>query len=456
VGELAHRIEGAVATLADPDVVARDLANVRTELANGLRLTEDRVDEAKRERATAVTSQRAAESERDEAVEQTTQAWERAETAEAEVARVRAEIDEIRERSAKAAKDHELRMEGVRIEYEAALDEARVGRQRAEGAADQLRAELVSQNEHHQAQIATLRSDAGGSSFEANGGGGGGGGGGYYGGGGGGTGVSRYSLVTDSASTASGNGEVIISYTDPVSATNFSGTTNANTPLHIATSSLATAPAGDTLTVQPTAQPSHGTVTSTSSGLTYTPASDYVGSDSFTYKAADASGDYASGTVNITVVPTAPPPPTNVSAVAGNGTVSLTWTAPSFDGGSAITGYDVYEGTTSGGELTTPVASGVSGTSTSTVCTSTCAYTVTGLTNGVTYFFEVKAVNSVGTSAVSNEASAAPLAPVSTGPPTQGYRLVASDGGIFSFNAPFVGSMGGTHLNQPVVGMAAS
>jgi len=160
VGELAHRIERAVATLADPDVVARDLANVRTELANGLRLTEDRVHEAKRERATAVTSQRAAESERDEAVEQTAQAWERAETAEAEVARVRAEIDEIRERSAKAAQDHELRMEGVRIEYEAALDEARVGRQRAEGAADQLRAELVSQNERHQAQIATLRSDA--------------------------------------------------------------------------------------------------------------------------------------------------------------------------------------------------------------------------------------------------------------------------------------------------------
>ncbi|HVC66411.1 MAG TPA: hypothetical protein VND44_02355 [Acidimicrobiales bacterium] len=38
-----------------------------------------------------------------------------------------------------------------------------------------------------------------------------------------------------------------------------------------------------------------------------------------------------------------------------------------------------------------------------------------------------------------------------------GYRLVATDGGIFSFgSAPFYGSMGGTHLNQPVVGMAAT
>jgi hypothetical protein len=41
-------------------------------------------------------------------------------------------------------------------------------------------------------------------------------------------------------------------------------------------------------------------------------------------------------------------------------------------------------------------------------------------------------------------------------PPTAGYWEVASDGGIFTFgNAGFFGSMGGTHLNAPVVGMAA-
>ena len=37
-----------------------------------------------------------------------------------------------------------------------------------------------------------------------------------------------------------------------------------------------------------------------------------------------------------------------------------------------------------------------------------------------------------------------------------GYYLVASDGGIFSFAAPFFGSMGGQHLNQPMVGMAVT
>ncbi len=37
-----------------------------------------------------------------------------------------------------------------------------------------------------------------------------------------------------------------------------------------------------------------------------------------------------------------------------------------------------------------------------------------------------------------------------------GYRLVATDGGVFSFCEPFYGSMGGRHLNAPIVGMAAT
>ena len=37
-----------------------------------------------------------------------------------------------------------------------------------------------------------------------------------------------------------------------------------------------------------------------------------------------------------------------------------------------------------------------------------------------------------------------------------GYRFVASDGGIFSYDAAFFGSMGGTRLNKPVVGMAGT
>jgi len=36
-----------------------------------------------------------------------------------------------------------------------------------------------------------------------------------------------------------------------------------------------------------------------------------------------------------------------------------------------------------------------------------------------------------------------------------GYWLVASDGGLFAYNAPFFGSTGAIRLNEPVVGMAA-
>jgi hypothetical protein len=37
-----------------------------------------------------------------------------------------------------------------------------------------------------------------------------------------------------------------------------------------------------------------------------------------------------------------------------------------------------------------------------------------------------------------------------------GYFLEASDGGVFSYGTPFLGSMGGKHLNAPVVGAAAA
>ena len=48
-----------------------------------------------------------------------------------------------------------------------------------------------------------------------------------------------------------------------------------------------------------------------------------------------------------------------------------------------------------------------------------------------------------------------PVVGMAADPVTGGYWLVASDGGIFAFDAPFFGSMGGNQLNKPVVGMAA-
>src|SRR5207249_7134965 len=94
-------------------------------------------------------------------------------------------------------------------------------------------------------------------------------------------------------------------------------------------------------------------------------------------------------------------PPTGLTATASSSQITLSWTAPANNGGSAITGYKIYRGTTSGGEGTTPIA---------TISGSTLTYTDTGLTNGQTYFYKVTAVNSVGESVPSNEASATPAA----------------------------------------------
>jgi hypothetical protein len=51
----------------------------------------------------------------------------------------------------------------------------------------------------------------------------------------------------------------------------------------------------------------------------------------------------------------------------------------------------------------------------------------------------------------------APMVGMANTASTNGYWLVASDGGIFNYgDAGFFGSMGGRHLNQPIVGMAAT
>ncbi len=105
------------------------------------------------------------------------------------------------------------------------------------------------------------------------------------------------------------------------------------------------------------------------------------------------------GDVTVTagpVTPTVPDPPTLDTATPGDTTVDLSWSAP-YDGGSALTGYNIYSGISSGGEtLLDNVGAG------------TTVYNDTGLTNGTVYFYKVSAVNIVGESALSNELSATP------------------------------------------------
>ena len=108
-----------------------------------------------------------------------------------------------------------------------------------------------------------------------------------------------------------------------------------------------------------------------------------------------------------------------MAAYPANGSAALTWAAPQQDGGSAITGYNVYKGTVSGGESGTPVnATPLARTATT--------YTVTGLGNGTKYYFTVKAINALGLSAASHQASATPTTAATA--PTAPRTLAATPG----------------------------
>jgi hypothetical protein len=82
---------------------------------------------------------------------------------------------------------------------------------------------------------------------------------------------------------------------------NISTPQNTSRPLTLTGSD----PDGDALTFSIVTSPAHGTLSGSPPSVTYAPALDYVGPDSFTFKANDGKVDSAVATVNITV--TAPP-----------------------------------------------------------------------------------------------------------------------------------------------------
>jgi fibronectin type 3 domain-containing protein len=100
----------------------------------------------------------------------------------------------------------------------------------------------------------------------------------------------------------------------------------------------------------------------------------------------------------VSIMPrTVPTAPQSLNAQFGNQNVTLTWSIPENNGGLEILYYAIYQGTTSGGETWLTNTTGAS-----------LSYMVTGLTNGLTYYYKVRAVNAEGLSAYSNEASAIP------------------------------------------------
>ena len=108
----------------------------------------------------------------------------------------------------------------------------------------------------------------------------------------------------------------------------------------------------------------------------------------FRVSAANAVGE-SPFTAPVAGIPASTPTaPQSISALAGNGEVTLAWTAPSSAGGSPVLRY-VVERYDTGSSSWVIVDNNVTALS----------LLVTGLTNGTSYLFRVSAINSAGTGA---------------------------------------------------------
>ena len=151
--------------------------------------------------------------------------------------------------------------------------------------------------------------------------------------------------------------------------------------------------------------------------------------------AADANYNTASSTaLPFSITATAPGVPTSVSAVGGDASAIVTFTAPVFNGGSAIT---TYTATSSPAGGTGSVSQSGSGT-----------ITVTGLTNGTAYTFSVTATNGASlTSSASTDSNSVTPSAGSTIPyaPTA-VVITPTDGGLsVAFTA---GNNGGSAITD--------
>ncbi len=160
----------------------------------------------------------------------------------------------------------------------------------------------------------------------------------------------------------------------------------------------------------------------TPSGTTQTITSLTNGTTYYFKVAAVNSVGTGTQTSSVSAVPaTTPGLPQSLAATRGDTQVALSWSAPSSTGGTAVTGYKVYQSTDDASftEVATP-----SGTS----------HTVTSLTNGTTYYFKVAAVNAVGTGSQTSSESAVPA--TTPAAPTSVSATNGNTQSVISWTAP--------------------
>jgi hypothetical protein len=109
---------------------------------------------------------------------------------------------------------------------------------------------------------------------------------------------------------------------------------------------------------------------------------------------AAGSGPWSTSSNSVNVI-SSPSAPTNVTGVTGYESVTLSWQAPSNQGGAPTTGYTIRYSTDGGGAWTQLPNTGTTATQA----------TVSGLTSQAGYIFEVAAINAAGVSAWSSPSS---------------------------------------------------
>jgi len=156
----------------------------------------------------------------------------------------------------------------------------------------------------------------------------------------------------------------------------------------------------------------------------------------FRVQATNAAGTGPFSALSNAVTPaviTVPGAPTIGTAVAGNNSASVNWTPPASNGGSAITSFSVQViNPVTGAQIGAlqPTTGATAGTATS--------LTVTGLTNGTSYQFRVRAVNAIGSSipsGLSNTITATAAAGTAPGAPTIRNAASGAAGGPITATA---------------------